>query len=1253
MTEYGTVALLRTAHLMPHVACLLLGALVTVSACTSDVDTSWHSGNGHRWRQLDVPTRGRHGFQPLRAERTGVTHQNMVSDENALANRNLILGAGVAVGDVDGDGLPDLFLTSVEQPASLYRNAGDNRFVDVTAASGFDTRLLGTTGALFADVNGDRHLDLLVGTLGGPLMLWVGDGRGRFADATRSSGLTPGFAVTTMTAADADGDGDLDLYVATYKVRNALDVYAPAERAFDRTVRQVGDSFVVVEEWKHEYRLEDRPELGGVMRSQRAEPDLYFENDGSGTFRRVPMKTRFMDASGRPIVEEPDHFTLAARFYDVNGDAAPDLYVCNDFEDPDQFWINQGNGTFRSVSWEALRETSILCMSVDFADINRDGHVDFFTADMMSPTLEGRQRQFPINTPQPKLVGIPRERQQWMRNTLQLSRGDGTWASIGDFAGVTATDWTWGSAFLDVDLDGYEDLLAVNGHRWDVRDADTFQRIRHSFPRVAWNREQNEFPRSATRSVAFRNNADLTFTDVSRTWRFGSDEAITHGIALGDLDGDGDLDVVTTRLNEPPVIYRNEANAPRTMVRLVGHPPNVSGIGARVTVRADGLPLQSREMTAGGYYLSGSAPELTFAAGRDSVLEIEVRWRDGSMTRIPDAAPNRLYEIHQTAMPVREPGDPNSVMPVAQAREPLFEDATVKLGGHVHVDSLFDDYRRQPLLPNRLSQLGPGVTWYDADSDDRADLVVGAGRGGTLALLRNTGGAFVLETSSPAAPATRWDLTTLLPLPVGDGRFVLAAGQSNYEAPAAAAALAVPAVASFTPGRGRVLAASTPLFPPDSGSTGPLAAADVNGDGLLDVFVGVRSLPAAWPLPASSRLYLRTREGGWQRDTLNAAALAGIGLVSAALLTDLTSDGWPDLVVTSEWGPIRVFVNERGRLRNMTRELGLAGITSRWHGLNAGDFNGDGRLDLVATSWGRNIPWRASADRPYTLVAGHFGGAGMGLLFARRDSLTGREMPLQSLERLAIAVPAARSRFASFAAFSRASMDDVLGERARGAVRVGATTFDHLVFLNQGNRFVATPLPAQAQLAPAFAPVVGDFNGDGREDLYLAQNFSATEIDTPMFHAGIGLVLLGDGHGGFRPLSVSEAGIRVWGDQRGAAASDYDADGRLDLAVTQNGAATTLWHNRGAAPGLRVRVDGGLQNPHGVGAQLRVINGSGAPGPLREIRAGSAYWSMDDPVAVVALPPGASALWVRWPGGDAEAFPLAAGAREMRVSRPR
>ncbi len=1218
-----------------------VAALLLPACGGSDVDTSWHQETGYRWRALAVARRGDAGFEQLPASSTGLSHRNDIDVERGLANRGLLDGAGVALGDVDGDGLPEVVLASIEKPAALYHNDGDFEFTDVTTTSGLDFTGLATTSVVLADVDGDRDLDLLAGTFGGPVALFSNDGRGHFSNTTARSGLTGGYNATTMTLADVDGNGSLDLYVATYKTRNALDAFTPQQRAFDQVLKKVGDSVVVASAWTREYRVESRPDLGGFMRSQRAEPDLFFLNDGTGHFTPTPISgDRFRDEQGRPLRDVPDYFTLAARYYDVNGDGAPDLYVCNDLEDPDQFWLNDGRGNFRLAPPFALRVTSNTCMSVDMADVNRDGQVDLFTTDMLAPTLAAQQRSIPTHTPLQKPVGLSPERTQWMRNMLQVNRGDGTWAQVADFAGVTATDWTWGSAFLDVDLDGFEDLLTVNGHRYDVRAADPYDRIRNSFPRVPWNRESAEFPALHTRSIAFRNGGDLTFSDVSQRWGFGVDTAISQGMALADLDGDGALDVVVTRMDAPSVVYRSTTTAPRISVRLRGTGSNTQGIGALVTVRSGARPVQSREMTSGGYYLSGSDAQLTFAADAESSAEIQVRWRNGRQSVIRNASANRLYEIDERAA-IATPATS------ADTTAALFADASSLLRGASHVDSLYADFRRQPLLPSRLSQLGPGVSWIDVDQDGREDLLFGSGRGGRLTVLRNDRGRF---TSLPVAGGPqRFDLTTVLPLPDGRGGVSLLAGQSNYEAEDAATALALPSVLAF--GAGTRVGAATAAVGGDSASVGALALGDVNGDGVPDLFVGARAIPGAWPLPARSRLLLGDGRGGLTDDTVNQRAMSALGLVSSALFADLDGDGRPELVVTTEFGPVRVLHNEAGRLTDVTRAMGLGSASSRWNGISAGDFDGDGRLDLIATSWGRNTPWQASVDRPYTLLLARMDESRLALLFARADSVTQREMPLDGLARLGAALPTVKAKFATFAEFAAADADAVLGPAAKSAVRIGATTFDQMLFLNRGDRFEPHSLPLAAQLAPSSGAVVADFNGDGREDLFLAQNFFPTEINTMRFDAGAGLLLLGDGAGGFLPQGVRASGIAIRGDMRGAAAADYDGDGRVDLAVSQNGAAMTLWHNLRGTPGLRLRLRGTAGNPLAIGARVRVIS-NGVAGAVREVRAGGGSWSMDATTMVLALPPGATAISVRWPGAAEQRVPVSAGQRELVLTAP-
>ncbi|MEX2153735.1 MAG: FG-GAP-like repeat-containing protein [Gemmatimonadaceae bacterium] len=1234
--------------------CVVLVVLVVLFACARQ-PPPWHQEAGYRWRELEV-RRGKAGFTRMSRSRGGIQFQNTVSEAALLRNRILGQGAGVALGDVDGDGLVDVFLARTEGCNALYRNLGGWRFEDITERAGVGACDRYSTASAFADIEGDGDLDLILLATTGPNAIFLNDGRGAFVER-RDLGLdTTGRGGTTIAMADVDGDARLDLYVANYKSWFIDDSIPPQERPFNEMVRQVtGDRYEVVPEFRDYYKLVMRPDMGGLRLTTRADPDEFYLNDGGGTrFRRIPRtSSHFRDATGTPLTEEPESFGLGARFADLNMDGAPDLYVANDFEDTDELWFNDGRGNFRLADWRSQRQQSNAAMGVDVGDVNGDGMPDLFVVDMLSKDTRRLKMQVPTHTALPKRPGDIETQLQQQRNTLFINRGDGTFSEVSAYAGVQASGWSWSTMFLDVDLDGWQDILITAGHLWDIMDADTHERLQSRMPEFHWQRFRWQFPPLRLKNVAFRNRGDLTFEDVGEEWRFAGEEAVSHTIASGDLDGDGDLDVVVNRLGSPALVLRNDADAPRVAVRLAGAAPNTRAVGAKIRLLGGAVPIQEKEVAVGGIYMSHNDYQAVFAMGSADSATIVVEWRDGRQTMIENVRQNRLYEIDQgTAIFTAEGAEgrrgenKNCCFPprssASSAVITLFEDATSHLGGHTHRDPPFDDWERQFLLPNSLAHFGPGVAWFDYDRDGDEDLVVGAGRAGRLGVFRNDRGRLTQRRNEGATADA--DFTSILGA-AADGSTRLLIGVSSWEGATPPAAVSVSANTA-----NGVAATASPLILARESSTGPMALGDYDNDGDLDLFIGGGAVPGQYPRSSSSALY--NNDGGrYKLDTAHARVLDCVGLVSAASFADIDGDGDADLILAREWSSILLLLNDRGRLTPAPDSWGLSKWTSRWNGIATGDLDSDGRLDLVATSWGRNTMTPADSARPLVLLHGPIGSRGQEeLLLAREDPRVRGLAPLNSYQRVRISIPGVPERLRTFADYAGATVERVLGPAMTKVERKPVITLDQMAFLNRGNRFEPMPLPTEAQFAPAFYAGIADFDGDGAEDVFLSQNFFASAVGIPRYDAGRGLLLTGNGKGALSPMAGARSGVLVYGDQRGAAYADYDADGRLDLVVSQNAASTRLLRNRGAKIGLRVRLQGPSSNPDGVGAQIRIAY-TDRMGPVREVQAGSGYWSQNGAVQVFGLSGTPSAVWVRWPGGLESRVSVPAGAREVVVKR--
>ena len=1201
-----------THQIIKLITIAALFAVLFFQHCGTRKELAWKEGKGYRWAELPVSTDIKVGFEKLSESTTNIDFVNSLDKEQIIGNRHLYDGSGLALGDIDNDGFCDIYFCRLDGPNVLYRNMGNWQFEDITQEAGVAYPDQFCKGALLADIDGDRDLDLLITVLDGPNACFLNDGKGNFTEVTKEAGLSPIMGRTgntSMAVADIDGDGDLDLYMSCYKAKAYLD----SDNIQFHPNGQV-------------YSLRDF-----------GEPDIVYLNDGHGHFDKVKLiSDRFKKETGK-IMPMPRAWTLTTRLQDMDDDGDPDIYSCSDFLTPDFIWTNNGKGYFEEIPNYAIRSTSLSAMTVDFSDIDRDGDLDFFVAEMMSRDHQKRKMQMNNMLLFDRDRVMLNARPQILRNTLFLNRGDGTYAEIANYSGLQASDWTWSAIFMDVDLDGYEDLLTSTGHAYDVQDSDTEQKISNQKIKDLNELRESifEYPRLETPNYVFRNKGDLTFEEMGKEWGFDT-KGISHGMALADLDNDGDLDVVINNYQSPAGVYRNLSTAPRVAVRLKGLSPNTQGIGAKITLNG-GPVIQSKEVIGGGIYLSSSDPLVVFAAAKNNKpMVLTVRWRNGKQSIIDSVKSNRIYEIDESFSESSAPHLKKEV-------KPIFEDISKQLSNYHH-ERPFDDFYFQPLLPNRMSQLGPGLSWYDIDKDNDDDLIIPTGRDGQLAIFINDCNTTIdrfhnLKLENEAEQ----DQTTALAFSTINGNTSLLIGTSNYENTPQA-----PSAVRYTYKNGRLQ--EMEQFAVEPSTTGPLALGDYDNDGDLDLFIGGRMIPGKYPEPASSQLYYNIN-GKFKRDELNSEKLGQTGLVSGAVFSDIDNDGDADLILATEWGPVKVFQNESGTFTNATDRLGLNSYYGWWNGVTTGDFDEDGKLDILATNWGLNTKYCYDQDHPLKIYYADFDNNGIvDIIEAYFDPFMKMTVPIRGFEPISKSMTFVGDHINTFQQYGGSNIQEIFGPALQMADSVSANTLAHMVFLQRANRFEAHPLPVESQFSPAFYAGVADFDGDGHDDVFLSQNFFATQYETPRMDAGRGLWLQGDGTGQFTPVPGQISGIKIYGEQRGAALSDFNKDGRIDLAVSQNNAMTKLYKNVNGKPGLRVRLIGSGNNPTGVGAIARLIVEGKAIGPAKEIHAGSGYWSQNSPVLIFGIPETPEGIKIQWPGGSVTETKLPAGVREVAIN---
>ncbi len=1050
-------------------------------------------------------------FESLPPESTGVTFVNRLPDDTAFNILNYLYyydGGGVAVGDVNNDGLPDLYFTSNLGSNRLYLNRGNYHFEDVTARAGVADSEGWKTGVTMADVNGDGYVDIYVSgvdylTMHGRNVLFINNGDGTFTDRTKEYGLDHVGYGTQALFFDYDGDGDLDMYMLNHSVH--------AERA--RSM--------------HPQRVPRHPRAG----------DRLYRNDG-GHFVDVTEKAH--------IYGGVEGYGLGVVASDLDGDGCPDLYVANDFQEDDFLYHNNCDGTFTESIATSIGHTSHASMGVDAADFNNDGRPDVIVADML-PDQE-RILKTSENSESWDIYNLKLEagyHPQYARNTLQLNRGRNRFSEIGYLAGVYATDWSWAPLFADLDNDGYKDLFVTTGIYRRPNDLDYLAYVGTPAMQAALAKDMGAVSQALIRKMphvpianyAFRNNGNLTFTNMADAWGLGQ-QGFSNGAAYVDLNNSGALDLVMNKIDAPAAIYRNRARSINgnhyLQVVLRGAGKNTAGIGAKVIIKEGGKggsggKVQMLEQFPTRGFESSVDTRLHFGLGRSTEIDsLTVIWPDRRYQVLTNVPADRTLTLSQNDAKGRYHYPREPLTP------PLFADMTDRVAlDFRHHEDAFYDYHRQPLIPHLLSTEGPALAVGDVNGDGLDDIYAGGAKwqAGRL-LIQNRDGTFRASNQPAiAADSLAEDVDAVFFDADGDGHPDLYVVSGGNEFWGDDDALQDRLYRNDGKGNFHRDPGALPRFA-ESGSC--VVPGDFNGDGHVDLFVGRRALARGYGLPPRS--YLLENDGtGHFRDVTRelAPGLVNVGMVTSAAWVDYDHDGKLDLIVVGEWMPIRVFHQENGHFVDRTSDVGLAGTEGWWNTIQVADLNGDGRPDLVLGNLGLNSGLRASADEPAHLYVGDFfqNGALEQILTSYKHGVS---YPLAGRDELLELLPQLRSRYPTYASFGGARVEDIFSAaELKKALRLESHTFASAVALNRGGgHFELRSLPTEAQFAPIYASAVADFDGDGHPDLIVAGNLYGVAPVEGRYDASYGLLLHGDGNGNFAAVDMDRSGLEIDGQAR-------------------------------------------------------------------------------------------------------------------------
>ena len=1074
-------------------------------------------------------------FEDLSTDVSGVSYRMQLPDIATHVHELLHLSVygGICTGDYDGDDLADFYVTSPRGGNRLFRNIGGFKFEDVTESTGVSAPDVWGTGASFIDIDNDGDLDIYACAYGMPNKLFINQGRNggghvRFVEKAAEFGLDYTGGSMNMAFADIDNDGDLDGYLVTTAMQPPRDLKFRVEYEGRRPVIPKE----LQEYWGMIYLPGDQ-----VHRTEAGQFDHLYRNDGD----------KFVEISEGAGIDGP-FFTLAAIWWDFNADGLPDLYVANDYLGADQLYLNNGDGTFRDVIRDTLPHTPWSSMGMDIGDLNNDGRMDLMATDMLGSTHYRRHVMMGETSRTGWFLDFAEPR-QYSRNAVYLNTGTARMMEVAYLTGLAATDWTWTPRMEDFDNDGHVDVLIANGMLRDVQHADIGNYADRTFGggSARWARFWSEQQPQREANMAFRNGGELDFKSVGKEWGFDR-IGVSLGIATADFDNDGDLDVVVNNADAPVSVLRNTSTSGnRLRVQLKGRGSNAFGLGATIRVETvDGI--LSRYMTGTRAWLSAGEPVVHFGLGAaTNVNSLEVTWPGGGKQTLQNVPANQSVTITEA-----------DKLPVERSEEtPMFEESSaLRLAMDLEVP--FDDFQRQPLLPRRISQDTFCMAWADLNADGIDDLFLGGSQGQTGRFFISDGkGGFDLKGASAfAAARASVDACAFFFDADSDGDLDLYIGSGGSRDEKGSAAYLDRIY--LNDGNLNWTDASDRL-PMVARNTSAVVTIDADGDGDLDLFVGGGAIPGAYPKAENS--YALINEGGSfairEDDSFGA-----LGLVTGVDKADLDGDGRDELIVATEWGPVRILRSANGEFIDISELAGTAALTGLWRSVRAADLDADGDIDFIAGNIGLNSQFRASVEAPEEMYYGDIESAQPNQI-VEVYSEGARRYTRRGFDALSRAMPALRQRFQNFHFFAVSSVEQVFAaDELNGMSHVAVVTRESAVFVNDGKGvFDIRPLPRLSQASPVNDIAIADLNRDGRQDLVLAQNDFSFHRSAGRMDGGLSTVLLGASDRGFEPMGSAISGILIPEESRRVSAKDVNGDGLVDLIFGVRAGSVKIYLN--------------------------------------------------------------------------------------------